>query len=44
MNTYTRACFIDGDVLETNMVDVNAVDTNGLDVSKTGTTHPYHDT
>ena len=38
-----RACFIDEDVLETNMVEVSAVDTNGLDVSKADTTHLYHD-
>jgi hypothetical protein len=43
MNICIRACFIDGDVLETNMVDVSAVDTNGLDVSKADTTHLYHD-
>ena len=30
MNICIRACFIDEDVLETNMVDVNAVDTNEL--------------
>ena len=43
MNIYTRASFIDEDVLETNMVDVNAVDTHELDVSKANTTHLYHD-